>query len=111
MNTLENGLEHNQAPNEWDKQRIEANRIIEKLFDEVERVYPRQGFKLRYIIKEECKKFLGKSDNELSQYAAYHALIGSTTDQELSPKFDLSGENTIMNFLQAKLEELKNIST
>jgi hypothetical protein len=110
MNKLENGSRHDHAQQEWEMQRIEIYEILDKLFDEVERVYPRQGLAQRYAIKEECKKFLEKSDKELSQYAAYHALIGSTTDQETSPKFDLSGENTIVNFLRAKLEELKKIN-
>jgi hypothetical protein len=112
MNTPEKNQMPKHVDEKWKSQYVEAKNVLGDLQKQLEKIYPAgQVLIKRHEIYRECERSLGKSGKELRSYSAWHLLIGSTTDREMSPDFDLSGENTIINFIQKKIEELQNIKT
>jgi hypothetical protein len=60
--------------------------------------------------KKMKSEYLSTNDIEVYRYSAWQVCggFGSTPSFEISPKFDLDGEESIVKFFKEKLEELKS---
>ena len=87
-----------------------VERIREKLTIVVNYILQSKNFKEEYnrIITQFCRKIQEKyGQDELLKYTAYHILIGSTPIEEQIENIDLPGEDSIEQYLDKTIEELR----
>ncbi len=99
------------AEQEWEEECKKGRAFVDELLNEFKRVYPDDEEEQAVQFTDFATGYKNPciSRAELEKYVMWHLLIGSTPRYEWSPFFDLSGEQSIIKYLQEKLEQLKKM--